>query len=74
MKDIFQYRFKKEDQFLANHTIGNLIIAAVSEMRGSTYEAIQLLAKMMHVDGHVYPSSETPFDLACMSLKTERLQ
>lgn len=62
-EDIFQYRFKKEDQFLANHTIGNLIIAAVSEMRGSTYEAIQLLAKMMHVDGHVYPSSETPLTL-----------
>lgn len=62
-EDIFQYRFKKEDQFLANHTIGNLIIAAVSEMRGSTYEAIQLLAKMMHVDGHVYPASEEPLIL-----------
>lgn len=62
-EDIFQYRFDKADNFLANHTIGNLIIAAVSEMRGSTYEAVQLLAKMMHVDGHVYPSSETPLTL-----------
>lgn len=62
-EDIFQYRFKKEDQFLANHSIGNLIIAAISEMRGSTYEAIQLLSKMMHVDGHIYPSSETPLTL-----------
>lgn len=62
-EDIFQYRFKKEDQFLANHTIGNLIIAAVAEMRGSTYEAVQLLSKMMHVDGHIYPSSETPLTL-----------
>jgi uncharacterized cofD-like protein len=44
--------------FLANHAIGNLIIAAVAEMRGSTYEAVQLLSKMMHVDGHIYPSSE----------------
>ncbi|OJG62895.1 hypothetical protein RV08_GL001897 [Enterococcus mundtii] len=62
-EDIFQYRFKKEDQFLANHTIGNLIIAAVAEMRGSTYEAVQLLSRMMHVDGHIYPSSETPLTL-----------
>jgi len=62
-EDIFQYRFNKSDSFLANHAIGNLIIAAVSEMRGSTYEAIQLLAKMMHVDGHVYPSSEQPLTL-----------
>jgi uncharacterized cofD-like protein len=46
--DIFQYRFKKEDKFLANHALGNLIIAAMAEMRESTYEAIQLLTKMMH--------------------------
>ena len=32
-------------------------------MRGSTYEAVQLLSKMMHVDGHIYPSSETPLTL-----------
>lgn len=62
-EDIFQYRFKEEDKFLANHSIGNLIIAAVSEMRGSTYEAIQLLSKMLHVDGHIYPSSEEPLVL-----------
>lgn len=62
-EDIFQYRFDAEDSFLANHAIGNLIIAAVSEMRGSTYDAIQLLSKMMHVDGHIYPSSEQPLVL-----------
>lgn len=62
-EDIFQYRFNEEDNYFANHAIGNLIIAAVSEMRGSTYEAIQLLSKMMHVDGHVYPSSERPLTL-----------
>ncbi|WP_270790335.1 gluconeogenesis factor YvcK family protein [Enterococcus diestrammenae] len=61
--DIFQYRFNKEDKFLANHALGNLIIAAIAEMRGSTYDAVQLLTKMMHVDGHVYPSSEKPLVL-----------
>lgn len=61
--DIFQYRFKAEDKFLANHALGNLIIAAMSEMRGSTYEAVQLLTKMLHVDGHIYPSSEKPLIL-----------
>lgn len=61
--DIFQYRFHKSDKFLANHALGNLIIAAISEMRGSTYEAIQLLTRMMHVDGHIYPSSEQPLVL-----------
>lgn len=61
--DIFQYRFNKDDKYFANHAIGNLIIAAVSEMRGSTYEAVQLLSKMLHVDGHIYPSSERPLTL-----------
>lgn len=61
--DIFQYRFKKEDKFLANHALGNLIIAAMAEMRESTYEAIQLLTKMMHVNGNVYPSSDEPLVL-----------
>ena len=32
-EDIFQYRFDKSDSHFANHAIGNLIIAAVSEMR-----------------------------------------
>jgi len=31
-KDIFQYRFKSDDQFFAGHAIGNLIIAALTEM------------------------------------------
>lgn len=62
-EDIFQYRFKKEDKFLANHALGNLIIAGMAEMRGSTYEAIQLLSKMMHVEGKVYPSSDEPLIL-----------
>ncbi len=62
-EDIFQYRFKAEDKFLANHALGNLIIAGMSEMRGSTYEAIQLLSRMMHVDGKIYPSSDEPLIL-----------
>ncbi|HIY56827.1 MAG TPA: YvcK family protein [Candidatus Tetragenococcus pullicola] len=62
-EDIFQYRFHEGDKFLANHALGNLIIAGMSEMRGSTYEAIQLLSKMMHVDGKVYPSSDEPLIL-----------
>lgn len=62
-KEIFQYRFDSQDDFLAGHSIGNLIIAAITEMRGSVFEAIQLLAKMMGVDGHVYPAAEEPLIL-----------
>ena len=62
-EDLFQYRFKAEDDFLANHSVGNLIIAALTEMRGSVYEAVQLLGKIMQVDGNVYPVSEKSLTL-----------
>ena len=62
-KKIFQYRFELADKTLDGHSLGNLIILATSEMHGSIYQAIQLLAKMMHVDGHVYPAAEEPLIL-----------
>ncbi|WP_198034029.1 gluconeogenesis factor YvcK family protein [Marinilactibacillus sp. 15R] len=62
-KDIFQYRFQSEDQSLSGHSIGNLIISATADMKGNIYEAIQILAKMMQVKGHVYPAAEEPLVL-----------
>lgn len=62
-KDIFQYRFKSEDKFLAGHAIGNLIIAALSEMRGGIDPAIRELSEMLQVEGHVYPASAEPLIL-----------
>lgn len=57
-KQLFQYRFSKDKQLFSNHTIGNLVIAALTDMENSNYEAIQILSEMMQVDGHVYPASE----------------
>ncbi|MDN6730947.1 MAG: uridine diphosphate-N-acetylglucosamine-binding protein YvcK [Atopostipes suicloacalis] len=62
-RDIFQYRFKSDDKSLDGHSLGNLIILATSEMHGSIYQAVQLLAKMMHVNGNIYPASEEPLNL-----------
>lgn len=61
--DILQYRFDKSDGELAGHPLGNLIIAAVSEMQGSTYRAIQTLAQFFHVEGKIYPSSDAALTL-----------
>ncbi|MBM7636937.1 YvcK family protein [Streptococcus saliviloxodontae] len=60
---VFQYRFKAGDGLLAGHPLGNLIIAGMSEMQGSTYNAMQLLTKFFHVTGKIYPASETPLTL-----------
>ena len=60
---VFQYRFADEDGPLAGHPLGNLIIAGISEMQGSTYNAMQLLTKFFHTTGKIYPSSDSPLTL-----------
>ncbi|HFI0398487.1 TPA: uridine diphosphate-N-acetylglucosamine-binding protein YvcK [Streptococcus suis] len=60
---IFQYRFAESDGPLAGHPLGNLIIAGISEMQGSTYDAMRLLTRFFHTTGRIYPSSETPLTL-----------
>lgn len=44
-EQIFQYRFADSDGPLAGHPLGNLIIAGISEMQGSTYNAMRLLTR-----------------------------
>lgn len=62
--DVFQYRFNSDDSFLAGHAIGNLVIAALSEMyQNDIFDAVQQLAKMMEVEGHVFPVSNSPLTL-----------
>ena len=71
-EQIFQYRFKATDGPLSGHPIGNLVIAGVSEMRGSTYNALQILSTLFHVQGKILPSSETALTLhAVFKDKTE---
>jgi len=62
-KDIFQYRFQGDDQFFAGHAIGNLIIAALTEMKSGVFDAVQELSHMMQVDGHVYPAANEALTL-----------
>ena len=60
---VFQYRFSEDAGAFAGHPLGNLIIAGLSEMQGSTYNAMQLLTKFFHTTGKIYPSSDTPLTL-----------
>lgn len=62
-EEIFQYRFKEDAGPLAGHPLGNLIIAGISDMKGSTYNAMLLLAKFFHITGHIYPSSDNALTL-----------
>lgn len=62
-EQIFQYRFRAEDGPLSGHPIGNLVIAGVAEMQGSTFNAVQILTKFFHIQGRILPSSESALTL-----------
>lgn len=61
--DVFQYRFDSEDAFLAGHAIGNLLIAALKEMRGSLDESLDILSRFMQVQGKILPAAQEPLVL-----------
>lgn len=61
--DLFQYRFKTNDAFLSKHAVGNLLIAALTEMTGDISEAIARLANYLKIKGHVFPVAKEPLIL-----------
>ena len=54
--EIFQARFGKQDDFLAKHSIGNLILAAMEKKDHGIFPAVQDVAKAMKTRGKVYPA------------------
>ena len=49
----FKYRFA----FARNHTLGNLMLAALEDAAGSFPEAIRICERLLDAQGHVYPST-----------------
>jgi len=58
MKDLFSYRFEKGE--LKGHTVGNILLAALSKITGSVETAIKLAGKMLNVRGEVVPVTLFP--------------
>ncbi|CAH1852594.1 gluconeogenesis factor YvcK family protein [Convivina praedatoris] len=60
---IFQYRFNSQDDFFAQHAVGNLLIAAMTEMYGNIFDAVQRLSSLLKIKGHIYPVANEPLVL-----------
>lgn len=58
MNHVMQYRFAR-DSMLGGHTVGNLILAALSELTGSMPAAVKALGDILHVQGIVLCASPT---------------
>jgi uncharacterized cofD-like protein/HAD superfamily hydrolase (TIGR01549 family) len=55
LHDLFQYRFKNGS--LEGHSIGNLLIAALSDISGSFEKGISQVGKILNIKGDVIPVS-----------------
>ncbi|RKG71379.1 YvcK family protein [Corallococcus sp. CA054B] len=56
LKDVFQYRFGGA-KGLAGHAVGNLLIAALAELKGDFLEAVRLSGELLGAQGLVLPST-----------------
>ena len=53
--DLLQHRF--QGGALTGHTVGNLVIAALTELRGGFGEAVAATGRLLAAEGRVYPAT-----------------
>jgi len=56
LAEVFNYRFEGEGE-LSDHTVGNIIIAALSDMAGGFCEGVEQAARFLRIKGRVYPAA-----------------
>ena len=59
--ELFQHRF--DSGALTGHTVGNLVIAALTEKTGDFAEAVAEAGKLLHCAGHVFPATTALVDM-----------
>jgi uncharacterized cofD-like protein len=60
---LFQYRFDGA-RGLAGHAVGNLLIAALAELKGDFLEAVEVTANLLNARGRVLPCTTAPVELS----------
>lgn len=68
MERLFQHRFASSGHELDGHSLGNLIIAGLSEINGDFLTAIQEVSRVLAVRGRVIPSANQALVL-CATMK-----
>lgn len=72
VKDLFSYRFSK-DSSLSNHSIKNLIMTALLEMKGDFAHSLPILCDLLDVKGTILPLTEDNVDLIGITRDGERI-
>lgn len=67
MTDLFQHRFKEDSGSLSGHSIGNLLLAALSDQaKGDFEQAVEMASQVLNIRGRVIPAT-----LSHVSLKAQ---
>jgi uncharacterized cofD-like protein len=61
VRELFAYRFERGD--LAGHNLGNLVLAALTDLRGGFVEALAEASRWLRVHGQVLPATLVPVRL-----------
>jgi uncharacterized cofD-like protein len=56
LAEVFNYRFEGGGD-LSEHTVGNIIIAALADMAGGFCEGVEQAARFLRIKGRVYPAA-----------------
>jgi uncharacterized cofD-like protein len=62
LRELFLYRFPGTGN-LGQHTVGNIILTALNQVKGSPLEAVLALCQLLHVREMVLPVTETSVQL-----------
>jgi len=57
LAEVFNYRFEGGEGDLADHSVGNIIIAALSDMAGGFCEGVEQAARFLRIKGRVFPAA-----------------
>lgn len=72
VRDLLNYRFDETDS-LGSHSIKNLILTALLDMKGNFNNAIPVLTKLLNVHGSILPLTEDVVDLVGITKNNNRL-
>lgn len=54
---LFSYRFQQTDSALSGHSLGNLLLAALTDITGGFDNAILAASEVLAIQGEIYPST-----------------
>ena len=54
---LFGYRFENAESALGGHSLGNLLLAALTDITGSFDQAISTASEVLNIAGEIYPST-----------------